>query len=192
MKRVFVPVHLARVGDVLEWGQPSAPRHPDWFSVVTRVGKDEEGNVHIQSLRASGKPSHDICPSGTVPGMFSRIGEGCTPTLEGLWVFLRENGLDDFGPTRYPVSKEERERFNGKTITLQRVLIDHGENAGMVVSGEGMLFVHTNDEEEGSAEIHVDEPASQHAGALRHFAVGERMFRRIEETPDGLLLRGED
>lgn len=95
MRRVSVPTNLVRKGDVLEL--PGDPRGPESFAVVTQVWQDEGGDVHAQSLRASGRSDEERCPAGSVPGMYSRIGEGCAPTPEGLRAWLRDNGLGDFG-----------------------------------------------------------------------------------------------
>jgi hypothetical protein len=87
MRHVLVPVISARVGDVLE----RDPRGgPDSFAVVTQVVTDQEGSVHVHSVRADGEPNLDLCPSGSVPGMFDRVGEECTPTPGGLRAFIAE------------------------------------------------------------------------------------------------------
>jgi hypothetical protein len=87
MRHVLVPVTSARVGDVLELNSLGGP---DSFAVVTRVFADPEGDVHVCSVRADGEANDDICPSGTVLGMFDRVGEGCTLTPEGLRAFIAE------------------------------------------------------------------------------------------------------
>jgi hypothetical protein len=83
-----MPVMSARVGDVLERDSRGGP---DAFAVVTQVVTDQEGTVYVHSVSADGEPNEDICLSGAaaVP-MLDRVGEGCTPTPEGLRAFIAQ------------------------------------------------------------------------------------------------------
>ena len=79
MHRVSVPYPSVRVGDVIDdLGQ---------LAVVTFVGQRGGAGV-IQSIGANGQRRETVYPARTATGTFSRVGEGCAPTPEGLHDFI--------------------------------------------------------------------------------------------------------
>ena len=92
-------------------------------------------------------------------------------------------------PAKFPVTVDDRARFHGKPIRLERVPVDSGPHAGTLVSGPGTLYVFVG--EEGWAEIHMDDRLGPITFGHHVLALGEEMFRRVQETPEGLFLRGE-
>jgi len=76
----FVPFHWIHPGDVLEFRS--------FFSVVTHVGEDSGGCLLIRAVQTDGQPNQWKYPLKASPVAFARLGEGCTPTAEGLRTFL--------------------------------------------------------------------------------------------------------
>jgi hypothetical protein len=60
---------------------------------VTHVGEDGGGFLQIHAVRADGQPNQWKYPLKASPGWFARVGEGCTPTAEGLRAFLAQQRL---------------------------------------------------------------------------------------------------
>lgn len=76
----FVPFHRIHPGDVLAFRSG--------FTVVTHVGEDSGGFLWIQAVQANGQANQWQYPRKASPVSFARLGEGCTPTAEGLRAFL--------------------------------------------------------------------------------------------------------
>ena len=93
-------------------------------------------------------------------------------------------------PARYRVTTEDCTRFHEKRVRFEGVPSDAGPQAGRLVSGEGTLMVYS-DGSEGWAEIHTDEHLGPIPLGHHVLALSEDAFRRIQETPEGLLVRGE-
>jgi hypothetical protein len=83
--RRFVPFHWIHPGDVLEFRRG--------FSVVTHVGEDSGGFLQIRAVRADGQPNQWKYPMKASPESFARVGEGCTPSAEGLRALLAQQQL---------------------------------------------------------------------------------------------------
>src|SRR5947208_3551694 len=94
-------------------------------------------------------------------------------------------------PARYRVTQDDCTHFHEKPVRFERVPVDSGPQAGSLVSGEGTLMVYT-DGREGWAEIHMDDRLGPITFGHHVLALGEEVFRRVQETPEGLFLRGED
>jgi hypothetical protein len=92
-------------------------------------------------------------------------------------------------PARYPVTQEDGTRFHEKPIKFEEVPVDSGPEAGTLIAGQGMLMVYT-DGREGWAEIHTDAHLGPIPVGRQIVALSEETFRRIQETPEGLFLRG--
>ena len=92
-------------------------------------------------------------------------------------------------PARYPVTQDDGTRLHEKPVRFEGVPVDSGPQAGELISGEGMLMVYT-DGREGWAEIHTDAHLGPIAVGRQIVALSEETFRRIQETPEGLFLRG--
>lgn len=92
-------------------------------------------------------------------------------------------------PARYPVTPEEATRLHEKEVRFEGIPADSGPQAGTSVSGEGTLMVYS-DGREGWAEIHTGAHLGPIPVGRQIIALTEDTFRRIEETPEGLLLRG--
>jgi hypothetical protein len=84
MRRI-VPFPWIHPGDVLEVRRG--------FSVVTHVGEDGGGCLRIQAVRADDQPNQWKYPRKASPVSFARVGEGCTPSAEGLRAFLAQQPL---------------------------------------------------------------------------------------------------
>ncbi|MBV9488841.1 MAG: hypothetical protein JO069_03835 [Verrucomicrobia bacterium] len=89
-------------------------------------------------------------------------------------------------PARYGVTTDDCTRLHEKRVKFEDVPTD----AGSLVSGEGTLMVYS-DGNEGWAEIHTDEHLGPIPLGHHVLALSEDAFRRIEETPEGFLVRGE-
>lgn len=85
--RWSVPYPLVRVGDLIDdLGQ---------LAVVTRVLVIEDGKVGlIESVCENGERRETVYPPGTTSSWFSRVGEGCVPSAEGLHDFLAQHYLE--------------------------------------------------------------------------------------------------
>jgi hypothetical protein len=87
-------------------------------------------------------------------------------------------------PTRYPVKAEDAVRLHEKHIGFEGVPLE-----GALISGEGTLMVYT-DGREGWAEVHTDEHLGPITFGHHLLALSEALFARIQETAEGLFLRG--
>jgi hypothetical protein len=87
-------------------------------------------------------------------------------------------------PVRYPVKAEDGTRLHEKRIRFEGVPVE-----GSLVSGEGTLMVYT-DGGEGWAEIHTDEHLGPITVGHHLLALSEAQLARIQETAEGLFLRG--
>jgi hypothetical protein len=92
-------------------------------------------------------------------------------------------------PARYPVTQEDATRLHEKEVRFEGVPADSGPQAGTLVSGQGTLMVYT-DGREGWAEIHTDAHLGPIPVGRQIIALNEERFRRIQQTPEGLLLQG--
>lgn len=92
-------------------------------------------------------------------------------------------------PARYPVTQEDCTRFHEKQVRFEGVPVDSGPQAGALVSGEGTMMVYT-DGREGWAEIHTNEHLGPITFGHHVLALGEKQFRQVRETDEGLSLHG--
>lgn len=87
MRRVFVPFNRVRRGDVIEYG---SFRGPGPHAVVTADPFMDESWAVVYTVTADGDPDEwrYSLDQGAMMPMFTRVGEGCTPTAEGLRDFI--------------------------------------------------------------------------------------------------------
>jgi hypothetical protein len=84
MRGVSLPLSFARSGDVVDaggWGR---------FVVIVHVWQDEEKALRILYVNAAGQRGRWRCLPGTSPTLYTRVGQGCRPTAEGLQDFILE------------------------------------------------------------------------------------------------------
>jgi hypothetical protein len=80
--RIPVPYPLVCVGDVIDdLGR---------FAVVTHLRRDKDVGV-IYSVCTNGQRRETIYRPSTTTSVFSRVGQNCTPTPQGLRDFFAEH-----------------------------------------------------------------------------------------------------
>jgi hypothetical protein len=88
-------------------------------------------------------------------------------------------------PTRYALTNEDREKYNGKKIEFRKLPVD-----GALLSGTGATLMVSTNGTDGWAEIQADHWANaEHTERInRVINLSEEAFRSITSSGDGFLL----
>jgi hypothetical protein len=88
-------------------------------------------------------------------------------------------------PTRYPLTNEDREKYNDKKIEFRELPVD-----GALLSGNGATLRVSTNGTDGWAEIHADQWGNyEHTSIItRVINLSENAFRSITPLGSGFLL----